>query len=138
MTSSNRVRGYVEVRDRLSRWGEFTEEDAEFLGTLSVHLGTALENVQLLANLRHEAYRDSVTGLRSRAGLTVDAEELLADNRLGALALVQLDTLSQVNNALGHRHGEELLVQAGQRILQAGTVPSPGSSPTCSRSCWSR
>ncbi len=120
LTSSNRVRGYVEVRDRLSRWGVFTEEDAEFLGTLSVHLGTALENVQLLANLRNEAYRDAVTGLRSRAGLTVDAEILLAENRLGALALIQLDTLSQVNNALGHRHGEELLVQAGQRILQAG------------------
>ncbi len=123
LTASHQVRGYVEVRDRLSRWGEFTEEDAEFLGTLSVHMGTALENVQLLANLRHEAYRDSVTGLRSRAGLTVDAEELLAADALGALALVQLDTLSQVNNALGHRHGEELLIQAGQRILQAGERP---------------
>jgi EAL domain-containing protein (putative c-di-GMP-specific phosphodiesterase class I)/GGDEF domain-containing protein len=120
LTASHRVRGYVEVRDRLSRWGEFTEADAEFLGTLSVHMGTALENVQLLANLRNEAYRDSVTGLRSRAGLTVDAEELLAENRLGALALVRLDTLAQVNNALGHRHGEELLVQAGRRILQGG------------------
>lgn len=120
LTASNRVRGFAEVRDRLSRWGEFTEEDAEFLGTLSVHMGTALENVQLLANLRNEAYRDSVTGLRSRAGLTVDAEELLAQNRLGALALVQLDTLSQVNNALGHRHGEELLVQAGERIMRTG------------------
>ncbi len=120
LTASNRVRGYAEVRDRLSRWGEFTEEDAEFLGTLSVHMGTALENVQLLANLRNEAYRDSVTGLRSRAGLTVDAEELLDHDRLGGLALIQLDTLSQVNNALGHRHGEELLVQAGERIQRTG------------------
>ncbi|MEP6981325.1 MAG: sensor domain-containing phosphodiesterase [Nakamurella sp.] len=120
LTASDRVRGFVEVRDRLSRWGEFTEEDAEFVGTLSVHMGTALENVQLLANLRNEAYRDSVTGLRSRAGLTVDAEELLSQHRLGALALIQLDTLSQVNNALGHRHGEELLVRAGERILRAG------------------
>jgi EAL domain-containing protein (putative c-di-GMP-specific phosphodiesterase class I)/GGDEF domain-containing protein len=60
-----------------------------------------------------------VTGLRSRAGLTVDAEELLTKHRLGALVLIQLDTLSQVNNALGYRHGEELLVQAGQRIVAA-------------------
>ncbi len=119
--SSGRVRGFVEVRDRLSRWGRFTAEDAQFLSTLSVHLGTALENVQLLGNLRNEAYRDSVTGLRSRAGLTVDAEELLQAGQLGALALVQLDTLSQVNNALGYRHGEELLVQAGNRIVAAGT-----------------
>ena len=120
LSASGRVRGFVEVRDRLSRWGVFTDEDAEFLGTLSVHMGTALENVQLLGNLRNEAYRDSVTGLRSRAGLTVDAEDLLEQGRVGALVLVQLDTLSQVNNALGHRHGEELLVQAGQRITKAG------------------
>ena len=119
LSASGRVRGYVEVRDRLSRWGRFTEEDAEFLGTLSVHMGTALENVQLLGNLRNEAYRDSVTGLRSRAGLVVDADELLTRHRLGGLVLIQLDTLSQVNNALGHRHGEELLMQAGQRIVAA-------------------
>ncbi len=121
LSASGRVRGYVEVRDRLSRWGEFTEEDGEFLGTMSVNIGTALENVRLLGSLRNEAYRDSVTGLRSRAGLTVDAEEQLAKNKVGAVVLVHLDTLSQVNNALGYRHGEELLVLAGQRILAAST-----------------
>jgi len=120
LSGGGRVRGYVEVRDRLSRWGEFTEEDQEFLSTLSVHMGTALENIHLLGNLRNEAYRDSVTGLRSRAGLAVDAQKALERGQLGALALVDLDSLSQVNSALGYKHGEELLVMAGERIIEAG------------------
>ena len=120
LSGGGRVHGYVEVRDRLSRWGEFTDEDQEFLSTLAVHMGTALENIHLLGNLRNEAYRDSVTGLRSRAGLAVDAQKALERGRLGALALIDLDILTQVNSALGYRHGEELLVLAGERIIEAG------------------
>lgn len=120
LTVSGRVRGFVEVRDPLSRWGQFTAEDAAFLSTLGMHMGTALENQQLLGSLRNEAYRDSITGLRSRAGFVVDAEPALAKHQVGAVVLIDLDTLSQVNNALGHRHGEELLVQVGQRINSVG------------------
>ncbi len=123
LRTNDRVRGYVEVRDRLSRWGRFSEEDGEFLATLSGHMATALENVRLLSTLRNEAYRDSVTGLRSRAGLAVDAEAALAAGSLGSVVLVQLGTLSEVNNALGYSHGEELLVLAGQRILESSPIP---------------
>ncbi|WP_164479209.1 putative bifunctional diguanylate cyclase/phosphodiesterase [Nakamurella antarctica] len=116
LRSNDEIRGYLEVRNRLSRWGEFSDEDAEFLETMSGHLATALENVRLMSNLRDEAYRDSVTGLRSRTGMAVDAELALTLGKLGSVVLIQLGTISAVNNALGYQHGEELLVAAGKRI----------------------
>src|SRR6478752_7772565 len=43
LRSGDRDRGYLEVRDRLSRWGRFRDEDLQLLETLSGHVATALD-----------------------------------------------------------------------------------------------
>ncbi len=48
LQSGDRDRGYLEVRDRLSRWGRFRDEDLQLLETLSGHVATALDNLRLL------------------------------------------------------------------------------------------
>ena len=48
LRSGDRDRGYLEVRDRLSRWGRFRDEDLQLLETLSGHVATALDNLRLL------------------------------------------------------------------------------------------
>ncbi len=119
LRSGDRNRGYVEVRDRLSRWGRFREDDLTLLETLSSHVATALDNLRLLETLRHEAYHDEITGLLNWRGLAVEIEASLATDAIGAVMLVQLDILPEVNNAIGHDRGEQLLTAAGLRLVNA-------------------
>ena len=117
LRSGDRDRGYLEVRDRLSRWGRFRDDDVQLLETLAGHVATALDNLRLLETLRHEAYHDAVTGLRNRLGLNVEVQSAMADGRGGAIILVELNVLAQVNNALGHDRGERLLRMGGDRLV---------------------
>ncbi|MET3804734.1 diguanylate cyclase (GGDEF)-like protein [Nakamurella sp. UYEF19] len=119
LRSGDRDRGYIEVRDRLSRWGRFRENDLTLLETLSSHVATALDNLRLLETLRHEAYHDAITGLLNWRGLTVEIESSLATGSISAVMLVQLDILPEVNNAIGHDRGEQLLSAAGLRLVTA-------------------
>ena len=112
----DRDRGYLEVRDRLSRWGRFRDEDLQLLETLSGHVATALDNQRLVETLRHEAYHDPITQLYNRLGLHDAGRTWIAAGWGGAILLVELDVLSQVNNALGHASGERLLEMAGERL----------------------
>ena len=88
LRSGERDKGFLEVRDRRSRWGRFRDEDLQLLQTLGGQVATALDNVGLMQTLRHEAYHDPVTGLLNRLGLTVEAEERLRAGRLGGMLLV--------------------------------------------------
>jgi EAL domain-containing protein (putative c-di-GMP-specific phosphodiesterase class I)/GGDEF domain-containing protein len=117
LRSGDRDRGYLELRDRLSRWDRFRDDDLRVLETLGGHVATALDNLRLLESLRHEAYHDAITGLRNRVGLIVAGQEMLSGARGAAILLVELDVLSQVNNALGHDRGEQLLRMAGDRLV---------------------
>ncbi len=119
LRSGDRDRGYLELRDRLSRWDRFRDEDLRVLETLGGHVATALDNLRLLESLRHDAYHDAITGLRNRVGLTVAGQERVTAGRGAAILLVELDMLSQVNNALGHDRGEMLLRMAGERLVGA-------------------
>ncbi|MBK8479782.1 MAG: EAL domain-containing protein [Proteobacteria bacterium] len=75
------------------------------------------------ATIRHQASYDSLTGLPNRA-LFVDrlAQELAHARRakhLVALLSIDLDRFRSVNDAGGHRVGDQLLQQAAARLVEA-------------------
>lgn len=119
LRSGERSRGYLEVRDRLSRWGRFRENDLTLLETLSGQVATALDNLRLLETLRYEAYHDAITGLLNWRGMTVQIEASPATGPITSVLLVQLDVLPEVNNAIGHDRGEQLLALVGERLVLA-------------------
>jgi diguanylate cyclase (GGDEF)-like protein len=125
LRSGDRDRGYVEVRDRRSRWGRFSEDDLRLLQTLGGHLATALDNHRLVERLRHDAYHDSVTGLRNRLGLQISAEEMTRAGRYGGVLLLELNVLGDVNSALGHDRGEQLLAAVGERLTAVAGPDRP-------------
>jgi diguanylate cyclase (GGDEF)-like protein len=73
-----------------------------------------------LANLRHRATHDSLTGLANRRQILATLANALSDQRGRpghvAAIFVDFDRLKHVNDALGHQVGDRLLVAAAQRL----------------------
>ncbi|MTV26624.1 diguanylate cyclase [Nitriliruptoraceae bacterium ZYF776] len=65
--------------------------------------------------LRHRARHDALTGLENREGLLETLEVLVAD-RGGAVLHLDLDRFKAVNDALGRRVGDALLVAVARRL----------------------
>ena len=72
-------------------------------------------------SLRIQARTDPLTGLMNRDAVLNELETRLADPVLARVALlyIDLDRFKTVNDVLGHSAGDELLVQAADRIMAA-------------------
>ncbi|HMC52700.1 MAG TPA: EAL domain-containing protein, partial [Acidimicrobiales bacterium] len=104
-------------------------EDPEDEGGLLARLrgladqaATALDNVDLLARLKHQALHDPLTGLPNRALLEDRAHQaLLRLRRSGrhvSLLFIDLDRFKNVNDTLGHEVGDDLIREAGGRLAR--------------------
>ncbi|MGH8894404.1 MAG: putative bifunctional diguanylate cyclase/phosphodiesterase, partial [Actinomycetes bacterium] len=67
----------------------------------------------------HQALHDALTGLPNRTALQERIERALSSStpgRSSALVLLDLDRFRDVNDTLGHRHGDALLREAATRL----------------------
>lgn len=74
-----------------------------------------------IASLRHQAVRDSLTGLYNRRMLDQMLPQLIthqlhAENKSLTLMMIDLDYFKTLNDVLGHAAGDELLKSIGQII----------------------
>jgi diguanylate cyclase (GGDEF)-like protein len=88
---------------------------------LAVVVRTALtfREVRSLAESRRQALTDDLTGLGNRRLLYRQLESALtsrAEGRAVALLIVDLDRFKEINDALGHHMGDQLLRQIGPRL----------------------
>jgi diguanylate cyclase (GGDEF)-like protein len=80
----------------------------------------AIQNGQLVDQLRHKASHDGLTGLLNRVGFRQRIDTALArvgpdEGRIGLL-FVDLNEFKRVNDLHGHEAGDELIRQAGARL----------------------
>lgn len=80
----------------------------------------AIERNRIEAKLKFQASFDALTGLPNRSlfNLRLRNEMLRAarTGQGGALLFIDLDRFKEVNDSLGHEYGDDLLVEAAQRI----------------------
>ncbi len=88
-----------------------------------VLLAEVAERRRTEARLLHAAYHDSLTRLRNRAWFMNHLQDVLEQGRTGgprcAVLFLDLDGFKLVNDGLGHRAGDLLLMEVAAR-LQAG------------------
>jgi diguanylate cyclase (GGDEF)-like protein len=123
LRGAGQLLGVIEVHDRQSWVRRFGAADERLVETMASHLATALDNCRLLAQLRHDAYHDSLTNLRNRLGFREAAAEVLRrDVTPCAVIVIELGLLSSVNDALGHVWGDRVVLGAGERLRR--TLPA--------------
>jgi diguanylate cyclase (GGDEF)-like protein len=118
------ILGVLIVTDRTGDVRTFAEDDVRLLETVASHASVALQNGKLMDQLRHEALHDALTGLPNRAALQrqlAAALDDVADGRSpgAAVMILDLDRFKEVNDTLGHQHGDQLLVEVGTRLRTA-------------------
>ncbi len=109
----------VRTGEELGRGGGLL---AQLPGVASL-AATALDNVALLEQVRHQALHDPLTGLPNLRILQEQPGLARRSWCRHAVLFVDLDGFKQVNDELGHACGDELLVQVAarlQRDIRAG------------------
>ena len=116
--------GTLVVADRSGEVRPFDASDVRLFATLANHAAVALANSDLVERLRvqsaaheHSSLHDPLTGLPNRTLFTRRVEQAIAA-RTEALAvlLLDLDRFKDVNDTLGHQHGDVLLQAVAQRL----------------------
>src|SRR6478752_1100373 len=96
----------------------------EHLIAVGDQAATAVQNAQLLEQIRHQAVHDNLTGLANRALFDEELAKTPARGRRDATAvtvlLVDLDDFKSINDRFGHGAGDHVLRSVGARLVATG------------------
>src|SRR5579859_1406194 len=123
------VVGTFLVANRVVNVSTFNAEDMKLFETIGLHASTTLENGRLVDQLRDEAaskeyqsLHDNLTGLPNRTMFHHLVEDAIDECRrtfaVAAVMLMDLDHFKEVNDTLGHRTGDLLLIELSERLRQ--------------------
>jgi diguanylate cyclase (GGDEF)-like protein len=121
------AQGYLLVQDRLGVEGDFDSVDCRLFEALANQAAVALANGDLVEQLEAEmqareyrATHDPLTGLLNRVAFSDALDATLStDPSRRALFVLGLDRFSQVNETLGHDHGDLVLAEVCSRLASA-------------------
>ena len=114
------VRGVLFVANRQGDVASFTDDDGRLFQTVAVQVSSVLDNSRLLDRLTHDSLHDALTGLANRQCFQGRLRSALArDGAAFAVMLTDLDRFKEINDTLGHHHGDLLIREIAGRIEDA-------------------
>ena len=99
--------------------------DHQLLEVFCTNIAISLDNVHLVNQLSDHAYNDQLLGIPNRLAYVRAIDRVMHAGATGAVALVDIDNFSELNDALGHSYGDLLLTAVAGRLrqrLSANTV----------------
>ncbi|GIO10709.1 hypothetical protein J19TS2_02640 [Cohnella xylanilytica] len=109
--------GAVMVTHKLPN--HFSYDNYKLLQVLSAHLGLAVSNSSLHAEVRRMVITDNLTGLFARHYLNERIQRKQQKDGYGSLILVDIDHFKKVNDTFGHQIGDAILIQVSTIIRSA-------------------
>lgn len=98
----------------------WTAGEESILVTIAASIGGALKRRHTEEQMRHQAFHDPLTGLHNRIAFNQRLPLVVSAARrsrsLIAVMFLDLDRFKNINDTLGHTIGDELLIQATQRL----------------------
>jgi diguanylate cyclase (GGDEF)-like protein len=110
--------GILTVTERLGDIRRFDMGDMRLLETVAAELTTAFERGKLLDDLELAATTDALTELPNLRQSTALIDGLLATGD-ALVAAASLDSFREVNDALGHEVGDNLLLEVTRRLRES-------------------
>lgn len=101
------VIGAIMLAHRQPRF--FSYDNFKLLQVLSSHIGLAIANASLHAEVRRMVNRDMLTGLYARHYVDDAIQEFQKKDANGSLIIVDIDQFKQVNDTFGHQTGDTIL-----------------------------
>jgi diguanylate cyclase (GGDEF)-like protein len=97
---------------------ELDELDRQLLRAFCSNISVGFENVMLYSQLIDQAYNDPLLQLPNRTRFIELLEQNLKSPEGITLALIDLDDFADVNDAFGHRFGDQVLQAVSQRMVK--------------------
>ncbi|MDT2190976.1 GGDEF domain-containing protein [Paenibacillus larvae] len=94
----------------------FSYENYKLLQTLSGHIGLAMANATLHAEVQRMVITDNLTGLYVRHYLDGQIKTMQKQDAIGTLILVDIDCFKQINDTFGHQVGDSILIQVSDIV----------------------
>jgi len=97
----------------------FSYDNYKLLQVLAAHLGLAVSNATLHAELRRMVITDNLTGLFARHYLNERIQRRQLRDGSGALILLDIDHFKKINDTFGHQVGDAILMQVSGIVRSA-------------------
>ncbi|MNB77250.1 putative diguanylate cyclase YdaM [compost metagenome] len=108
------IRGAIMLTHREPHF--FSYDSFRLLQAMAGHIGLAVGNARLHAEVRYLANRDSLTGLYARHYLDEEIKERQTKDFCGSLVVVDIDQFKMVNDTYGHQKGDKILKQVSEIV----------------------
>ncbi len=105
----------------------FSYDNYKLLQVMSTHIGLAVTNASLHAEVRRMVITDNLTGLHARHYLDEQIQRRQRKDPYGSLILVDIDHFKKVNDTYGHQVGDQILKQVSDIIsttIRKGDIPA--------------
>lgn len=126
MIQSNQIKGMIVLLHKEKNFFPF--QSFELIQSLVRHSTLAFANSLLREKLEISVVTDYLSGLYTRKYLDEQIEKDMQNGQRGAFLLLDIDDFKKINDTLGHKVGDEIIIQVADLIMD-----SIGSEDTAAR-----